>query len=174
VRAANRSVQVRPPPPAPVQHGHDGLRRQHGATLGDQGRSGGATACAHLAQPGGQRDERVHVRRVESPVRHAVQRWPLGHDRHVQHTHGHLGHRQHHGAHDNTETQAQGRHQNTRDAHAPGHRRSVGHVFNDAVGNYMGMDRTMATGRSALSHFVVFSNIWIVSLQFHIDMYQRR
>lgn len=49
-----------------------------------------------------------------------------------------------------------------------------GNVFDDAVGNNMGMDCEMGTWRSALSHLVIFPNIRIVPIRFHIDLHQRR
>jgi len=50
-----------------VCHGSDGLGRKHRVALGHQGRARRSATCGHLAWHG-QRDERVHVRRVESPV----------------------------------------------------------------------------------------------------------
>lgn len=49
-----------------------------------------------------------------------------------------------------------------------------GDVFDDAVRNYMEMDRAMGAWRSPLSNHDVFSSIWIVPFKFHIDLYQRR
>lgn len=49
-----------------------------------------------------------------------------------------------------------------------------GNVFDDAVGNNMGMDCEVGAWRSALSHYVIFPNIRIVPIRFYIDLHQRR
>lgn len=104
-------------------YGSDGFRPEQGVALGGQRRGRRSAARKLVARRAAQLVQRVRVR---AAVRDDVQRGPHGGHSHVQHTHGGVGHRQHHGADNHTETEAQGRHQDTRHAHAPGHSRPVG------------------------------------------------
>lgn len=50
----------------------------------------------------------------------------------------------------------------------------LGYFSDDAIRNKLGMDCAMVVWWSTLSYYVIFPNIWIISFQFHIDLYQRR